>query len=123
MHPIALTTIPGTTRVIASPIVADAEGDDADAERGADRQHRHALILIIVEKVVAVDPAAIAFPVHVAPREIVQAAVHVQPGIRRYRGDQGIFRTRAGTKIDDALSVGRTGLGGRGERGGRQKQG
>ncbi len=122
VHPITLALVPGTAGVIASPIVADAERDDTDAERSADREHRYPLILIVVEKIVAVDPTAIAFPVHIAPREIVQAAIHLEPGIRRYRRDQGIFRTGAGAKIDDTLSVGRAGLGGSGERSAQQKQ-
>jgi hypothetical protein len=83
MRPIALAVIPGAPAVITAPIVANTERNDADAKLGAKFQHRYAAAIVIVEKVIAVDPAAIAFPIDIAPGPVIQTTADIQQGVGR----------------------------------------
>jgi hypothetical protein len=78
VHPVIFTPEPGPAAVVAPPIIADAEGHDADAELRAEIQYRDAAVLIVIVQITAVHPATIAFPVHIAPRPIIEAAAHIQ---------------------------------------------
>jgi hypothetical protein len=109
MRPVTLAPIPGPARVVAAPVIADAERYDADAQRRAILENRHAPALIFVIKVVAVHPAAIALKVHVAPGKIVDAAADIDERVGRHRHHQGIVRTGAGAQTDTALGIGRIG--------------
>jgi len=91
MHPVVAAPIPRTTRVIASPIVAKTEGDDADTQLRAELNDRHAAGLIVVIQIVAVDPAAIAFPIDIAPGPVIETTVEIQQRVGRYGRDQGII--------------------------------
>jgi hypothetical protein len=90
MHPVIAAAIPRTTRIVASPIVAQTEGDDTYPQLRAELDDRHAAALIVVIQIVAVNPAAIAFPIDIAPGPAVETAVEIQQRIGRYGRDQGI---------------------------------
>jgi hypothetical protein len=78
VHPVIFTTIPRPAAVVAPPIIADAKGHDADAELRAEIEHRDAAVLVVIVQIAAVDPAAVAFPVHIAPRPVIEAAAHIE---------------------------------------------
>jgi hypothetical protein len=78
MHPVVAPTVPGAAVIVAAPVIADAERDDADSQARAELKDRHAAVLVVVVEIVPVDPAAVAFPIHVAPSPIIEATVHVQ---------------------------------------------
>jgi hypothetical protein len=76
MPPIALPTVPGPATVVSPPVIANIERYDAESQTGAELDDRYAAVLIVVIQIIAVDPAAIAFPVHIAPSPVVEATVH-----------------------------------------------
>jgi hypothetical protein len=84
MRPVALATVPRPTAVVAVPVIADAERHDADSQTRAELKDGYAAVLIIVIEVIAVDPSAIAFPIHVAPRPVIETAVYIEKAIRWY---------------------------------------
>jgi hypothetical protein len=49
MHPIVTPPIPGSSYVVSTPIIAEAERHDADAERGTHREYGNAPVLIVVQ--------------------------------------------------------------------------
>jgi hypothetical protein len=57
----------------------------------AELDDRHAAALIVVIQIVAVDPAAIAFPIDIAPGPVIETTVEIQQGVGRYGRDQGII--------------------------------
>jgi hypothetical protein len=61
MHPVILATVPGPSSVVAVPVVADTEGHDPDPQTRAELEDRDAAVLVVVIKIIAVDPAAVAF--------------------------------------------------------------
>jgi hypothetical protein len=63
--------------VVATPIIANIERHDADSQTGAKLNDRHAAVLIIVIQIIAVNPATIAFPVHIAPSPVIETTVHI----------------------------------------------
>jgi hypothetical protein len=78
MHPVIASSIPGSAGIVAAPVVADAERDNADAEPCAVFDNRNAASLVVVVQIVTVYPAAIAFPINIAPGPIVDATVQIQ---------------------------------------------
>jgi hypothetical protein len=78
MHPVVLSTVPGPASVVAAPVVADTERHDADSQTRAELNDGHAAVFIIVIEIIAVDPAAVALRVHIAPSPIVETTVHGQ---------------------------------------------
>ena len=78
VHPVIFTTVPGPAAVVAPPIIADAKSHDANAELGTEIQHRDAAVLIVIVQIATVDPAAVALPVHIAPRPVIETAAHIQ---------------------------------------------
>ena len=106
MHPVVTPAKPGTTGVIAAPIIAETECHDADTELRTVFNDGHAAALVIVVQVIAVHPAAIAFPIDVAPSPVVDATVQIQQSVARDGGDQRIVGTRSGSKVHAALGVG-----------------
>jgi hypothetical protein len=106
VHPVIAPAEPGTARVVAAPIVTQTECHDADAELRTILDNGHATALVIVVQVIAVYPAAIAFPIDIAPSPIVDATVQIQEGVARNGGDQRIVGTRTGSKMHAALRVG-----------------
>ena len=105
VHPVVLPAVPGPARVVAAPIVADAESHDADSQLRAEPQDGHAPALVVVIQKVAVDPAAVASQIHIAPTPVIQAAVDVQRRIGRYGENQRIVGARSGAQVRDALGV------------------
>jgi hypothetical protein len=83
MHPIIAPAIPRTPGVVPPPIVAETEGDDAYPQLRSEFDHRNAAALIVVVQVIAVDPAAITFPVDIAPGPVIDAAVEIQQRVGR----------------------------------------
>jgi hypothetical protein len=77
MPPIVFSTVPGTASVIAVPVVADTECQDADPQTGAKLKDGHAAVLIIVIQVIAVNPTAVALPVHIAPGPVIETTIHI----------------------------------------------
>jgi hypothetical protein len=104
--PIRAPRIPRPPDVVAAPVIAEIEGNDPDAERRARIEHGHAPVLIVVVQIAAVEPTVIAFPVHVAPREIVETSVDSQQAVRGNAHDDGIVGARTCPKVNFALSVG-----------------
>ena len=122
MHPIALSSIPRAARVITAPVIADAERDDAYPKSRPHRQYRHASLLVIVIKIIAINPAAITSPIDVAPGEIVEAAVHIDQRVRRQGSHERILGTGPRAQMNDPLRVGRVSLGVAGRDRGTQKK-
>ena len=105
VHPVIAASIPRATRVVAPPIIAETEGNDADPQLCAELNDRHAAALIVVIQIVAVDPAAVAFPIDIAPGPAIETTVEIQQRIGRDGRDQGIVRTRAGAQIHCTLGI------------------
>ena len=105
VHPVALPPIPGPASVVAAPIVADGETDDTDSQLRAKSQDGYPAILIVVIQKIAVDPAAVASQIHIAPSPVIQATVDVQCGIGRYGIHQRIVGARSGTQMYETLGV------------------
>jgi hypothetical protein len=99
------TTVPRPAAIVATPIIADAEGHDTDAELRAEIQHRHTAVLIVVIQIAAVNPAAIALPIDIAPGPIVETAADIEQGIAGDGSDDGIIGARTGPQMHDALGV------------------
>jgi hypothetical protein len=78
MHPVIAAAIPGAARIIAAPIIANTERDNADAQLRAEFDDRYAAALIVVVQIIAVDPATIPFPIDIAPGPVVDTAVEIQ---------------------------------------------
>jgi hypothetical protein len=123
VDPVRAPRVPGTARVVTAPVIAEIEGDDADPERGADVDHRYPPLLIVVIQVAAVEPAVVALPVHLAPREIVETSIDDQQAARRNAQDNRIVGARARSQVNLTLRVGiaRVGRGAeQGEKGGNE---
>ena len=106
MHPIVAPAIPWASGVVPSPVVAEAEGNDAEPQLRSEFYDWNTAALIIGVQVVAVNPAAIAFPVDIAPGPIIQTTVEIQQRVGRNGGDQRIVGTRPGPKVHCPLRVG-----------------
>jgi hypothetical protein len=106
VDPIGAPPVPRPADIVAAPVIAEIEGDDPDAERRARIEHGHASVLIVVVQIAAVEPTVIAFPVDIAPREIVETAVDSQQAVRGNAHDDGIVGARARPKVNFALGVG-----------------
>jgi hypothetical protein len=106
VHPVITSPIPRPAGVIATPIIAETECHDADAELRSILDHGNAAALVIVVQVVAVYPAAIAFPIDIAPGPIVDTTVQIHQSVGRDGGDERIVGTRSGSKMHMALGVG-----------------
>jgi hypothetical protein len=72
----------------------------------AELDDRHAAALIVVIQIVAVDPAAIAFPIDIAPGPVIDTTVEIQQGVGRHGRDQGIVGARSGAQMHGTLGIG-----------------
>jgi hypothetical protein len=115
MHPVVFAAVPRPAPIIAAPVIADAERHDADPQLRAELENGHAPALIVVIQIIAVHPAAVALPVHIAPSPIVETPVHIQESAGRNGHDQGIVGARSGAQVHETLGVGGTGPRGRSE--------
>ena len=111
MHPIILSPVPGSPLIVAAPVIADAEGHNADTQTRAELDDGYPAVLIVVVQVIAVDPAAVAFPVHIAPGPIIETAIQRQQTVRRYGHDQRVIRTGTGAQMHGTLGIGVAGPG------------
>jgi hypothetical protein len=105
VHPVALPSIPGPASVVAAPIVADGETDDTDSQLRAESQDGYPAVLIVVIQQIAINPAAVASQIHIAPSPVIQATVDVQCSIGRYGVHQRIVGARSGTQMHETLGV------------------
>ena len=105
VHPVIFAAVPGPASIVTPPVIADAEGHNADAKLRAEIEHRDAAVLIVVVQIAAVDPAAIAFPIDIAPSPIVETAADVEQGIARNGSDDGVIGARTRPQMHDALGV------------------
>jgi len=97
---------------MTAPVVGRGKGDDGQAERGkADvGQHLHVAaatasaaatpVHLLETEIFAVDPAALALPVDVAPGLILKATLDLQRGAVRNDAHAGEFRIRTGPYVD-----------------------
>jgi hypothetical protein len=77
MQPIVFSTVPRAASVIAIPVVAHTECHDADPQTGPKLNDGHAAVLIVVIQIIAVNPAAVAFPVHIAPGPVIETTIYI----------------------------------------------
>jgi len=105
MHPVALSTVPGPASVVAAPVVADTERYDADSQTRAELNDGYAAVFIVVVQIIAVDPAAVAFRVHIAPSPIVETTIHGQKTVGRNGEDQRIVGARSGAEVHVTLGI------------------
>src|SRR5690349_19838684 len=86
--------------VMRAPVRPDVEGDDRAPDLRSLIDHDHAMAAIERSKVIALRPAALAMPDHVAPVVAGDAAVDAQPGAFRNRVDGRVFRAGSGAQIE-----------------------
>jgi hypothetical protein len=113
VHPIALPTVPWPPCIITAPVIAETECHDSDTQIRSELEYGHATVLVVVVQIIAVDPATVALPVHIAPGPIVETAVDVQRGVGRQGEHQRIVGARSGTQVYETLGVRDTRPGGR----------
>ena len=107
LNPTLPLAVPGVSPIVRVPVVSNAEGDDGQAERSAVSQHRNLVSLIGVGDIASVHPAPIGTDHHVAPLVTAEAALDHDGDACSQHNDRGIFRCRAGTKIDVLRNVSR----------------
>jgi hypothetical protein len=105
VRPVVLPPIKGPASVVAAPIVADGEPHDTDSQLRTEPQYGYPAVLIVVIQKIAVNPAAVASQIHIAPSPVIQAAIDVHCGIGRYGENQRIVGARAGTQVYETLGV------------------
>ena len=113
IDPIGAPRIPRPAHVVAAPVIAEIEGDDADPKSRAHVDHGYPPLLVVVIQIAAVEPAVVALPIHVAPREIVEASIDGQQAARRNAQDDGIIGARPRPQVNLTLGVGIARVGGR----------
>jgi hypothetical protein len=96
MHPVVFSPIPRPASIVAAPVIANAERHDADPQTRTELNDGNAAVLIIEEKKITVDPAAVALKVHIAPSPVVETTVHVQQSVGWQGENQRIVGTRPG---------------------------
>ena len=86
--------------IIVTPIAADHEADNRDADLCAICRHQYALILVVVLQIIAGDPAAIAKGDDIAPFPSIRAPLDGYLSADRDCGDSRIAAIRSRTQID-----------------------
>jgi hypothetical protein len=105
MQPKIALAVPGSSSVVPTPVVPYAEYLDTEAKPRTVLDDRHATVLIIVVKIVGINPAAISLPVNIAPGPIVHTAIEGYKRVGRYARYQRIVTTGPRAKMDYPVRV------------------
>ena len=91
--------IPRAASIVAVPVVAHAERDDAQSDHCAVSQHRNIRSLIGINDVSGINPAAVRASHDVTPPVVAQTALHDNLHAGRQYCDHGIFDRWSRTKM------------------------
>jgi hypothetical protein len=91
--------IPRTASIVAVPVVAHAERDDAKSNHRAVSQHWNIRALVGIDDVSGINPAAVRASHDVTPSVVAQTALHDDLHAGRQYCDHGIIHRRSRAKM------------------------